>query len=105
MRAQYLGFTLLLASCGEQVVVRNVGTVCGNGLVEGSEACDDGNTENNDGCTSACVEAACGDAIRRIDAEFEEACDDGNTIDTDACRNDCTVARCGDGVTCRCRAR
>lgn len=28
---------------------------CGNGLVEGSEECDDGNTVSGDGCSSACV--------------------------------------------------
>ena len=33
--------------------------VCGDGFVEGSEACDDGNVVNGDGCSSACaVEAA-----------------------------------------------
>ena len=28
---------------------------CGNGLIEGSEECDDGNTSSNDGCDSSCV--------------------------------------------------
>jgi cysteine-rich repeat protein len=30
------------------------GTVCGNGKVEGTEECDDGNTANFDGCSSQC---------------------------------------------------
>ncbi len=30
-------------------------SVCGNGIVEGSEACDDKNTVEGDGCSSTCV--------------------------------------------------
>ncbi len=30
-------------------------SVCGNGIVEGSEECDDGNTLDGDSCSSACV--------------------------------------------------
>ncbi len=29
--------------------------VCGDGVVEGSEQCDDGNLVNGDGCSSSCV--------------------------------------------------
>jgi cysteine-rich repeat protein len=29
--------------------------VCGNGFVEGSEECDDGNNESGDGCSSTCM--------------------------------------------------
>lgn len=37
--------------------------VCGNGLIETGEACDDGNLIDGDGCTSACaVEQQCYDA-------------------------------------------
>lgn len=40
--------------------------VCGNQIVEGDEACDDGNTDDDDGCTSECAftcttDAECGD--------------------------------------------
>ena len=28
--------------------------VCGNGIIEGAEQCDDGGTENDDGCSSTC---------------------------------------------------
>ena len=34
-------------------VVRDL-SKCGNGVVEGGEACDDGNTANGDGCSSQC---------------------------------------------------
>ena len=28
--------------------------VCGDGIKEGKESCDDGNTNNNDGCSKDC---------------------------------------------------
>ena len=28
---------------------------CGNGRIEGQEACDDGNNRNGDGCSSDCL--------------------------------------------------
>jgi cysteine-rich repeat protein len=50
------------ASAGETCELPNVGTcdaschtiVCGDGMLEGSEQCDDGNTTNLDGCDSSC---------------------------------------------------
>lgn len=33
--------------------------ICGNGEVEEGEACDDGNDDNHDGCTTACTKDAC----------------------------------------------
>ena len=35
------------ATCGE-------GATCGNGIIEGAEECDDGNTASGDGCSSTC---------------------------------------------------
>ena len=69
--------------------------VCRNGIVEGNEACDDGNGIDNDGCSNECVPSFCGDGIRHE----TEGCDDGNTSNDDACVEDCQVARCGDGFT------
>ena len=34
--------------------ITTVGT-CGNGVIEGQEQCDDGNTEDSDGCSSICI--------------------------------------------------
>src|SRR5690606_21058346 len=46
--------------------------MCGDGVVEGGEECDDGNKSNYDACISTCVIATCGDGIVR--AGYEE-CD------------------------------
>ena len=73
-------------------------TVCGDGKVEGSEGCDDGNTVPNDGCSPTChsepscsvtdgtCKSKCGDALI-----VNEECDDGNTNDGDGCSHDCKV--------------
>ncbi|MEN0060721.1 MAG: DUF4215 domain-containing protein [Myxococcota bacterium] len=47
---------------------------CGNRLVEGEEACDDGNDVDTDACTNVCEAAVCGDGI--VWAGQEE-CDEG----------------------------
>jgi cysteine-rich repeat protein len=71
---------------------------CGNGVVEGSEQCDDGNVVSGDGCSSTCQgepAGVCGDGV--LDRSAEQ-CDDGNTVDGDGCTADCMHESCGDGV-------
>ena len=74
---------------------------CGNGRIDVTELCDDGNTDNGDGCNKLCqVEAnwncptpgqkcvfiaVCGNGILTSD----EACDDGNPVGGDGCSADC----------------
>lgn len=42
--------------CGAVLIRRNdVTPICGNGIVEAGEQCDDGNTNNNDACSNACT--------------------------------------------------
>ena len=61
---------------------------CGDGVVEGSEQCDDGNTTSGDGCSATCTsEPVCGNGI----VEGSEQCDDGNTVDDDTCSNSCVL--------------
>ena len=67
--------------------------VCGNGIVEDPEPCDDGNSVDDDACSNECRPPGCGDGI----LQSPEACDDGNQADDDACTNGCLVAICGDG--------
>ena len=64
---------------------------CGDGELQGSEECDDGNDDNTDACIDTCQLATCGDAY--VLAEVEE-CDDGGESET--CDADCTAAACGD---------
>jgi cysteine-rich repeat protein len=68
---------------------------CGDGKMQANEDCDDGNTNNGDGCTNACKNARCGDGATWVG---HEDCDDGNEADTDACIA-CKNAYCGDGHT------
>jgi len=75
--------------------------LCGDEHVNDAagEECDDGNTNDGDGCSAACKEEFCGDGI--VQDGMGEQCDDGdNNSDTepDACRTNCLNDRCGDGV-------
>jgi uncharacterized protein (TIGR03382 family) len=72
---------------------------CGDGIIAGSEACDDGNANNGDGCSAACAvepghmctgtpsncDPVCGDGMM-VGAE---QCDDGNTTAGDGCSATC----------------
>lgn len=78
---------------------------CGNGALDGDEACDDNNVDNGDGCAFDCTEedgyscagepsvctTECGDGVQAGD----EACDDGGTEDGDGCASDCTIESAG----------
>jgi hypothetical protein len=68
--------------------------VCGDGVVEGDEPCDDANDLSDDACLPGCVAARCGDG--QVQAAVEE-CDDGDDDDSDECTGECTLPRCGDG--------
>ena len=72
-----------------------VAGTCGNGIVEPSEQCDDGNTVSGDGCSATCRLEACGNGV----VDFGETCDDGNTVSGDGCSSTCQrEPRCGDGI-------
>ncbi len=81
--------------------VRSV--LCGNGVHDSGETCDDGNTLDGDGCSGDCrVEAgwrcprdgqpclllsACGNGAPNPG----ETCDDGNILGRDGCGSDCQI--------------
>jgi fibro-slime domain-containing protein len=80
-------------------------TECGDQLREGSEACDDGNVIDADGCSASCALepdcsagaclSRCGDGLKLS----PEACDDANSRDGDGCSHDCQLEpgfRCED---------
>jgi cysteine-rich repeat protein len=85
--------------------------LCGDGLLDAGEQCDDGNNSPGDGCSRGCIieggfvcnngtapsscnqlPASCGDGVSS--SQFGEVCDppDGNT-----CNSFCQPAQCGDG--------
>lgn len=79
--------------------------VCGNNIVEPGEDCDDGNTNNKDGCSAVClhegISSSCGNGT--VD-KFED-CDDGNQAGGDGCSASClnegSANTCGNGVNRR----
>jgi cysteine-rich repeat protein len=87
---------------------------CGDGTIDSGEECDDGNTADADGCSSACqTEGSCGDGSCNGDETCYECpndcgdcpptCGDGICMpeigeDCVSCPDDCiTCGGCGDG--------
>lgn len=73
--------------------------VCGDGVIDSDEECDDGLENADDGlCTEACTKAFCGDG--HLQPVLGEECDSGPAnSNAGACTEGCTVAICGDGYT------
>jgi cysteine-rich repeat protein len=99
------------------------GGLCGNGVPEAGEGCDDDNATSGDGCSSTCsvepsyfcsgapsvcVPSVCGNG----QTESGESCDQGNVVSGDGCSGICTIepgytcsgqpsictSECGDGI-------
>lgn len=68
--------------------------ICGNGVQEFEEECDDGNINNYDKCSSSCKIKYCGNGI----VDFGEECDDGNPNNGDGCTIKCKREYCGNSV-------
>ncbi|MBX2810924.1 MAG: DUF4215 domain-containing protein [Myxococcales bacterium] len=116
-----VGLLLILIVAGACTRSRDLDLLlgdCGDGVVDGFEACDDNNRNNFDGCSSVCrLEVGfvcqigpdgisvcvpeCGDG-ERIQPE---ACDDNNTLSGDGCSANCVVETgwtCGVASPSRC---
>jgi cysteine-rich repeat protein len=65
------------------------GGVCGNGIVESWEECDD--TGESAICDTDCTIAECGDGT--LNTTAGEECDDGNLVALDGCEPDCTATQ------------
>ncbi|WP_426750412.1 DUF4215 domain-containing protein [Myxococcus sp. Y35] len=66
--------------------------LCGNGVIDLGEACDDGVNNNGayGGCTRTCQLAPrCGDTV--VQEHEGEECDDGNTTSRDGCSETCRL--------------
>lgn len=81
---------------------------CGNGVVEGDEQCDDGNTDSNDGCRTTCLftcvaDAQCDDRSvcngRETCETATHRCVEGTRPDC-ADRNACTMDVCLPVIGC-----
>ena len=72
---------------------------CGNGIIEGREACDDGDADD---CTSECASDCTGPAAPPVCGNFiiecDEECDDGPNGQFDCNNAQCTLSECGDGI-------
>lgn len=98
-RSVRLAFLVLsVAACGDNRIHSQadggvdappdtVAATCGNGLVEQSEDCDDGNTDADPVCDASC-RFTCGNGV--VDADFDEACDTSIATGTGACPTACT---------------
>ncbi len=109
MIARGLPLLLLLACCGrtEPFTLQSSSPsapadpespapkVCGDGVVDEGEECDDGNSFQNDACLRGCKSARCGDKVIFIGVEL---CDDGNNVNGDTCAAQCGYPGCGDGA-------
>ncbi|MDC0672465.1 DUF4215 domain-containing protein [Nannocystis radixulma] len=102
-------------------------SMCGNGVVEPGEGCDDGPSNGpGQACSDSCQPASCGDGVVGPGEQCDdgadngdgnsctadckhnvcgdglvgpgEGCDDGNDVDDDSCTNACALTSCGDGV-------
>eukprot|EP01022_Parablepharisma_sp_SALTPOND_P014867 TRINITY_DN2069_c0_g1_i2.p2 TRINITY_DN2069_c0_g1~~TRINITY_DN2069_c0_g1_i2.p2 ORF type:complete len:578 (-),score=14.26 TRINITY_DN2069_c0_g1_i2:1851-3584(-) len=88
--------------------------VCGNGILDPTEECDDGNNRDNDGCSATCTieprwrcynspyntrslceQNECGDGFINTEAPEYEVCDDGNWASEDGCTSDCRAIEKG----------
>lgn len=81
-------------------IVIAAGAICGNGLKEGTEACDDHDTDNGDGCSSTCtVEPGwtCTTASPSVCADINE-CNTG----THNCSAQATCTNTSGGFVCTC---
>ncbi len=97
-----------------EVILKDTDTdnsLCGNGVLDPGEECEDGNPDLDDLCDDNCrlepeYLTRCGDGA----VDLEEHCDDGNQISGDGCSSDCCIeswdpicyptfpCRCGDGI-------
>ena len=73
------------------------GAYCGDGVQNGTDECDDANTNDFDGCNSVCgLTEGCGDG--NLDAG--EECDDNNIVSGDGCSSSCVFdITCAAGET------
>ena len=78
---------------GEIETVDSTGSICGDGIVDDDEDCDDRGESAT--CDADCTRTECGDGY--VNPMAGEQCDDAGESAT--CNVDCSVSSCGDGLT------
>ena len=95
------GYICSFQPCTGTITLVYAAYVHGDGLIEGFEECDDGNTDNGDGCDESCLietgwlcagepsvcSEDCGDGV----IVGTEGCDDGGTTPGDGCDASCEI--------------
>jgi len=76
---------------GDRIVTvnLNISSLCGNGVVDTGEDCDDAGESIT--CDADCTEAECGDGTVNTSTVPPEECDDGNTTPDDGCDATCEL--------------
>lgn len=85
---------MTMTSSSTDVSTTSSGPMCGDGVPEGDEECDDGNLISDDGCSPTCTNE-CGDGTKQPSEECDEG---GSNSDMGACTTQCRTAKCGDGL-------
>ena len=90
-----------VADCpsGNCVDGRCLSQVCGNGIVEGEEECDDGNPVDGDGCSRQCTVEGCGDGVvanQELDCDCPEGFRNADQDGSNGC--ECAVQSSEDSV-------
>ncbi|MDX2168470.1 MAG: hypothetical protein SF182_15455 [Deltaproteobacteria bacterium] len=87
---------LLLFGCGGGSDTQSFAT-CGNDRLDAGERCDDGNTNDDDACTTACQPARCGDGVAYRSVEdcdgrdmLSASCASFGLVGMLGCASDCT---------------
>ncbi len=68
--------------------------ICGNGILDSGEECDDSNQVNGDNCSASCLQEVCGNGV----LDYNEECDYGDTLNGDGCSSFCRLEVCGNGI-------
>jgi cysteine-rich repeat protein len=86
-----------LTDCADPDCADDAFCLCGNGVVEGNEECDDGNNTDGDGCASDCTVESVGPEIcdNNIDDDMDGVID---CLDPDCSNDPACSSQCGDGV-------
>ena len=73
--------------------------MCGNGVLDFGESCDDGKVDGGDGCAATCELEICGNSVDD-DGDGAVDCDDGECINLGICTGEFCTAPAGADLTC-----